>query len=409
MSVLREPRFRRLLIGETVSGFGDSALFLALAVWARDLTGSDAAAGLVFLFLTVPGLASPLLGHLVDRARRKPLLISLYAGMALFVLSLLAVRSADDLWLIYLAAAAYGFMAVIPARNALLKDLLPSAAAAEARSWLIATREGARVVSPAAGTWIYVTYGPEVLVLLDSATFVVAVVALAGVRVTESPPEARGGEPLGRRLMAGFAHVRSVRLLRRLAGTLVAFMAVVGVMETAVFSAIDEGLGRPAEFFGVVASVQGAGSAVAGLGAIVLIRRLGELGTAAVAYGLLAAGMLLCAFPSLPVFLGGVVLIGMGVPLIAVSLGTAEHLYTPSRLQGRVGAAVGMVTDGAQSMSIAAGAALIGVVDHRVMYAAIAAVSLSCALAVTVRRPPAPAVVPSLADTPAEERSAPTA
>ncbi|WP_432741959.1 MFS transporter [Streptomyces sp. JH002] len=400
MSVLRQARFRRLLIGETVSSFGDSALFLALAVWARDLTGSNAAAGLVFLFLTLPGLASPLLGHLVDRVRRKPLLLCMYTGMALFVLALLAVRSAQDLWLLYVAAAGYGLMVATPARNALLKDLLPSAEAAEARSWLIATREGARVVSPAIGTWVYVTYGPSTLVLLDSATFAIAILALAGVKVTETPPEKAGGEPLSRRLLAGFQHVRSVPLIQRLAVTLVLFMAGVGLIETAVFSAIDNGLDRPAAFFGVVASVQGAGSVVAGLAAIVLIKRLGELSTASVAYALLTAGMVLCALPVLPTFLAGVALIGMGVPLISVSLGTAEHLYTPSRLQGRVSAAVGMVTDGAQSLSIAAGAVLVGLVDYRVMYVAIAVVSAGCALGLLVRRPPVPEVVPSLADEP---------
>ena len=57
MSALRHPRFRRLLVGESVSSFGDTAMFLSLGVWAKDLTGSNTAAGLVFLFL--PGRSSP--------------------------------------------------------------------------------------------------------------------------------------------------------------------------------------------------------------------------------------------------------------------------------------------------------------------------------------------------------------
>ncbi len=48
MGALREPRFRRLLVGWSLSNFGDSALYLSLAIWAKDLTGSNAAAGLVF-------------------------------------------------------------------------------------------------------------------------------------------------------------------------------------------------------------------------------------------------------------------------------------------------------------------------------------------------------------------------
>jgi hypothetical protein len=95
--ILRNARFRRLLIGETVSSFGDSAMYLSLAIWAKELTGSDASAGLVFLFLTVPGLGSPVMGYLVDRVNRKPLLLWMYGGMALIVLSLLMVRTTDQL------------------------------------------------------------------------------------------------------------------------------------------------------------------------------------------------------------------------------------------------------------------------------------------------------------------------
>ena len=49
MSALGDARFRRLLIGNSVSSFGDSALYLSLGIWAKDLTGSNAAAGAIFL------------------------------------------------------------------------------------------------------------------------------------------------------------------------------------------------------------------------------------------------------------------------------------------------------------------------------------------------------------------------
>ena len=62
MGVLGDSRFGRLLVGQTLSGVGDSALYLTLGIWAEDLTGSNAAAGLVFVFLGLPALFSPLLG-----------------------------------------------------------------------------------------------------------------------------------------------------------------------------------------------------------------------------------------------------------------------------------------------------------------------------------------------------------
>jgi hypothetical protein len=53
-----DPRFRRLLAGQSLSSFGDTALYLTLGIWAKALTGSNAAAGGVFLALGLPALAA---------------------------------------------------------------------------------------------------------------------------------------------------------------------------------------------------------------------------------------------------------------------------------------------------------------------------------------------------------------
>ncbi|MCX2968943.1 MULTISPECIES: MFS transporter [Streptomyces] len=394
-------QFRRLFTGEAVSSFGDSAMFLSLAIWAKDLTGSDAAAGAVVLALTVPGLAAPLLGHLVDRVRRKPLLLRMYGAMAVLVLSLLAVRDAGELWIIYVVAVAYGVLVSTPARQALLKDLLRSSQAVEARALLIATREGVRILSPVAGAGVYVAFGGGALAVLGALTLVVAALLLASVHVVESEPEP--AERFRTAVIAGFRFLPRVPLLFRLTLAMVLFLGVVGMLETAAFAAVDQGLGRPAAFIGVLASVQGVGSVLGGLLAARLARRFGDVGTSVVGYAVIAAGLLLCVTRHEAPFLAGAALIGVGLPLLAVVLGTACHLYAPARMQGRVNAVVNTARDGAQSLSLAAGAAVIGMVDYRVLYGVMAVATLGCALSLLVRRVTAPEVVPSLAD--ADERA----
>jgi MFS family permease len=108
VSALRDRRFRRLFAGHSLSTFGDTALYLTLGMWAKDLTGSNAAAGAVFLALGIPSLFAPLTGHIADRFRRRPLMLTTNAVMAAIVLSLLAVRSAHQLWIIYAVASCYG-------------------------------------------------------------------------------------------------------------------------------------------------------------------------------------------------------------------------------------------------------------------------------------------------------------
>lgn len=392
-------RFRRIFLGETVSGFGDSAMFLSLAIWAKDLTGSNAQAGLVFLIITAPGLAAPLLGDLVDRVRRKPLLLWIYGFMAVLLLSLLAVRSADQIWIIYAVTFAYGLMFAVPARSALLKDLIPSSDAVHARSLLITVGEGVRIVSPMVGAGVYAAFGGAALTFIGSGTFIVAALVLASIKVVESEPE-RGGEPFRTSVLAGFRFVRRVPLLYRLILALVSFMAVIGLIETAAFAAIEEGLGQEPAFMGIVASVQGGGSVAGGVLAGLLAKRAKETRVSSVGYALVAVGLLLCVTSQVPLFLAGAVFIGMGLPFLMLALQTACHLYAPSRLQGRVGAAASTVSDVAQTASIAAGTALIGVLDYRIMYLLMAVAALASAAMVFAPRLPTPEIAASVADEP---------
>ena len=64
-----DRRFRRLLIGNSLSTFGDTALYLTLGIWAKSLTHSNAAAGSVFLALGIPALFGPLTGAGFNPAR----------------------------------------------------------------------------------------------------------------------------------------------------------------------------------------------------------------------------------------------------------------------------------------------------------------------------------------------------
>ena len=390
-------RFRRLFVSGAVLNFGETAVYLSLAIWVKDLTGSNAAAGIVFFAISVPGLFGPLLGHLVDRVSRKRLMIGMDLGMAALFLALLTVHSAGQVWIVYVVTFGYGLMSACPAPPALLKDVLPSEDAAPARSLILAVSEGVRIVSPAVGAGVYVAFGGAALAWLGTVTFVVAAALMAGVHVQESAPEP-AGEPFRKSVAAGFHFVRRSPLLLRLSLTSLAFMAVVGLLETAIFAA-NQGMGERAAFLGVITSFQGGGSVLGGLVAGVAVKRLGETKATAVGYALIAVGLLLCLVGVVPLFLVGVVCFGIGLPFVLLALGTAFHLYTPSRMQGRANAAVGSVTGTAQSVSIALGAALIMVIGFQVMYLIMACTAVLCAASVLVGRVPQPEVVKSVADT----------
>jgi len=128
-TLLKVPHFRRLLASWSIGNFADSALFLTLAVWAKDLTGSSGAAGLVFFCLGAPTLASPLFGLLADRVKRKPLLVCSNLVAAAAVMGLVAVRSPSDIWILYLVTVVYGALGSLngAAQSGLLRTMLSDA------------------------------------------------------------------------------------------------------------------------------------------------------------------------------------------------------------------------------------------------------------------------------------------
>ena len=157
-------------------------------------------------------------------------------------------------------AAGYGvtFALLSAAKSGLLKDLLPltpaSRLSARGCGW------PARWPGPASTP-------PSVaaLAVLDAATFAAAVVALASIQVQESPPDPGARRPLRRELTAGFHHLRHTPVLGRIGLAVAVAFTVLGFLESTDFAVIDHGLHRPASFFGVLNSVQGAGSVLGGL------------------------------------------------------------------------------------------------------------------------------------------------
>ena len=90
-----------------------------------------------------------------------------------------------------------------------------------------------------------------------------------------------------------------------------------------------------------------------------------------------------------------VVVAGFGISWFIVGLMTALQVRTPLRLQGRVSSAVDVFISTPQTVSIAVGAALIAVVDYRVLVVVESVAVALCAAYLLTRR----AVVPAAAET----------
>jgi MFS family permease len=389
MRKLLSYRDARLLVaGQTLSAFGDFALWIVMAVWMKSLTGSSWRAGLVFFVLALGNLAGPLGGLLADRMRRRPLMIGTDLALGASVLVLLFVHNRGDAWLIYLVALLYGIGGAVffPARSALLRLMLPENLLAEANGMLSSTQQGIRIIAPLAGAGIYVVAGGGVVAILDAATFVGSALFLSLIRVGEVRPQPEEQHFVDE-VTAGFRHVwRTLPLRQLVAGVSVALL-VVGFSETLIFFVIAR-VGEHPSFFGVMATLQGVGAIAGGLTAAPIVHRLGDLKAAGIGLGLFGVCALLLTLPELPVVLLAFPVAGVGIAWVLVGYGTALQTRTPLGIQGRVSAAADLVATLAQTTSIATGAALSIVVDYRVLFVVMAAVLGCSALYLVTRREP---------------------
>jgi MFS family permease len=385
--LLRHRDARVYLAGQTLSVIGDSALWLAMGIWVKILTGSNSAAGLTFFAFVCGCLTGPASGVIVDRLRRRPLLITANAATAALVCLLLLVAGRGQVWLIYLVMFGYGAAntLITSAQTALLPALVPGDLLGDANSALQIASQGLRLVTPLLGAGMLAVAGPRPVIGLDAATFVVAAAAVLALRLREPRP-ARTGSHWRAEFSAGLRYVLVTPALRRPLVACVIAVTVFGFFETVPFAIVASGLHRSPEFLGVLISVQGAGALAGGVLAGPAMRRAGE-------HALIAGGLAACAGAALllitavlPLVLAASAALGLCIVWINVGAVTLVQRRTPGALLGRVDAAINVAITVPQAASIALGAALIAVVSYRVLLLAMAVVIAASAGYLAARR-----------------------
>jgi MFS family permease len=357
---------RVYLTGQSFSLFGDTSMFLALGIWTKELTHSNAAAGLTFFFGVLAALFAPFAGLLVDRVRRRPILITVNFVSALGILVLLFVHSSSGVWIIYLTMFLYGFAGnfIGAAQSAFLTVLLPPEQLGDANGFLRTVREGLRLIAPLAGAGLFVVVGGHWIAVLDSATFVIAGASVLALHVREERPTRVPAHFL-HELSGGFHHVFVTPILRRMLIALAVALSVVGFAETAIFAVASNELHRSASFIGVIMSVQGIGAIIGGPLSAPAMRRVGERWLSGIGLALVAIGAIFFEGGSLAMVLVGALVFGVALPPLLVGAFTLLQLRTPADLQGRAFSAFDLIASLPQTISIALGAALITVLGYR--------------------------------------------
>lgn len=383
-SALGHRPFRRLTLAWVSTNIGDSALYLVLAVWVRELTGSNAAAGLVFAALGLPALLAPVAGQLADRFSRRTLMIATNISIGLIVLALLTVTDSSGVWLIYAVTFCYGLAAYLTSasQSGLLRDMLSDEELPGANGLFTTIDQGLRLVSPLLGTGLYVLAGAHAVVVLTAICFGATALILTSVRLTESPRDTEP-ETRWRGITAGFSTLWSDPTLRLITCALAVAFGAAGFLNVLVFPLLEDGLGVDAAAIGLVVTVQGVGALAGGVSSAAVLKALGERRLVAFGIALLGGAMLVIqavvhlspAGNPLGLILAclGMAIGGVGIPWMVVGAANYRIRVTPANRQGRASAAMNMSLNAPQTAATIIAAGLVTVVDFRILL-------LSCAL-----------------------------
>ncbi|MFW2339436.1 MAG: MFS transporter [Acidimicrobiia bacterium] len=370
--LLRIPDFRRLWTAQAISFFGDSLTIFGLLFLTQRLTGNAASVAGVLIAMSLPMLVVGLgAGVWVDRLDRKRVMIWSDVIRAMLVPVFLLVRSADQVWIIYvvafLVASVSSFFS--PARGALLPRIVGMDKLMAANS----ITESSRVLfgvlgTAAAGLLVGLFDGFEVAFTIDALTFVASAAMVARIR-TSGAIEAVDQSPDKTSALSEFmAGMRVIGGSRLLTGMLVAAgitMFGLGAVNALLVPFVIGELELKETWFGLLEASQASSMILAGALAAVLAAKLKP--TTVIPIALAAAGIVVGLFAGVSnVWQLGALLfvVGWFVTPLQASFATIIQTETPPELLGRTGSALNAAATASNvaAMAIAGGvAAVVGV------------------------------------------------
>lgn len=332
--------YRIWFIGALVSNVG--AWMQATAqnwVVLTELTDNDAfAVGITMALQFAPQLLLvPVTGLIADRFdRRKILMVTQSALMTLGVaLGLLLVFGQAELWHLYVFALLLGIVNAVdtPARQTFVADLVSSSHMSNAVALNSASFNAARMIGPAAAGFLIVLVGSGWVFIINGATFLGVLAALAmlrGRQLTRMPraPRARG------QFVAGFRYVAS-RPDLVIVFVMVFLIGAFGMNFPIFSSTMAVEFGRGAGEYGLLSSILAIGSLT---GALLAARRdRARMRVIIIASGFFGVAVLVAALmPTYWTFAASTMLIGFGAVTILTTANGYVQTTTEPELRGRV-------------------------------------------------------------------------
>jgi MFS transporter, DHA3 family, macrolide efflux protein len=192
--------FVLIWLGQLVSQLGSALTTFSLGVWIYLQTGSVSQFAIVFLAGTLPAtVLSPLAGAIVDRWNRRTVMLACESALALNALVLTWLLSTNRLefWHAYAAVALASIANAFhwPAYSTLIPVLVPKRSFGRANGMIQAAEAVAQLAAPLIGGILMTTIQLRGILLIDTASFIFALLTLGLVRVRATHRHAEAEKP----------------------------------------------------------------------------------------------------------------------------------------------------------------------------------------------------------------------
>lgn len=388
IATLRQRNFALVWTAGLISLMGDWVLYIALPIYVYQLTGSPLATSIMFAAEAVPALLmGSVAGVFVDRWDRKRTMVVANLLLMVGLLPLLLVRSASDVWIVYIVSVFESLVAQFfyPAENAFLPTLVDERRLVSANSLNSLNNNLARLIGPAAGGFIASQFGLAGVVLVDAVSFLLAAALIAPVTASgkaQTSQLTEAAEAVGRAWRRVWSEwLQGLRLVRRerTIGVLLAMFGIAsfgeGVMGVVFVIWVKEVLGGGPQELGWFMSAQAVGGLLGGFTIGALGARLAPVRLASISpivFGLMDMALFLYPMVLAEVWPGLILIALVGLPAAALGAGwtTLVQRGVRDEYRGRVFGVLGTTQSLLRLVGLFTAGVLGGLVNPMLLLAA---------------------------------------
>jgi MFS family permease len=357
-SPLRYPNFRLYLGGQLISLIGTWLQVTAQSWVVWELTGSNAALGVVQMLSSLPLLIlAPWAGVLADQIDRRRLLIVTQIGAMSLALTLAGLTGFGivQVWHIYVLALLLGIVTTLelPAQQAFLGDLAGMDEVRKAVNLNAMIIQVSRMLGPAVAGVMVARLGPAPAFLLNGLSFLAVIISLVVVRARQVRSHSKTSGALQQMHEA----LRFVRTQPRIQDMIVfsgiSTFFILSIILSQLPAVADQVLGGDAETLGILMGASGAGALMSVIFIVPLAQAQPRSGIV-LAVAAIWAAIWLIAFSQMRTVIAASISLffgSLGAPVIFTTTLGLTQLMSPQDMRARVISLFTMVSFGMQPVA----------------------------------------------------------